>query len=145
MSYARQMLETFPRTFTIEAGVLAATVDALNDCAQACTGDADDDLSEQNVAEMVKCVRLCLDCANICAAAAAVMSRQTESDPSVTTTLLRACVAACKSCGDECRRHAEIHEHCRVCSEACWRCEQACRDALDALRQEMLNTAKRER
>src|SRR5207247_8457955 len=30
--------------------------------------DADDDLSEQNVAELVKCIRLCLDCADVCTA-----------------------------------------------------------------------------
>jgi hypothetical protein len=27
------------------------------------------DLSEQNLAEMVKCIRLCLDCTDICTAA----------------------------------------------------------------------------
>jgi hypothetical protein len=68
MSYARQLLDTYPRTFNLDAGVLAATIDAVNDCAQACTADADDDLSEQNVAELVKCIRLCLDCADVCAA-----------------------------------------------------------------------------
>src|SRR5262245_25871484 len=56
MSYARQLLDTYPRTFNVDAGVLAATTDALTDCAQACTADADDDLSEQNLAELVKCV-----------------------------------------------------------------------------------------
>ena len=52
MSYAGQLLDTYPRTFNLDAGVLAATIDALNDCAQACTADADDDLSEHNVAEL---------------------------------------------------------------------------------------------
>ena len=58
MSYATQLLDTYPRTFNVDAGVLAATIDALNDCAQACTADADDDLSEQNLPELVKCIRL---------------------------------------------------------------------------------------
>ena len=66
MSYASQLLESYPRTFNVDARVLAATIDALTDCAQACTADADDDLSEPNVADMVKCIRLCLDCADIC-------------------------------------------------------------------------------
>ncbi|HEY3089749.1 MAG TPA: four-helix bundle copper-binding protein, partial [Jatrophihabitantaceae bacterium] len=61
MSYARQLLDTYPRSFNLDAGVLAATTDAVNDCAQACTGCADDDLSEPDVAELVKCIRLCLD------------------------------------------------------------------------------------
>jgi hypothetical protein len=37
MSYAEQMLDTYPRGFNVDAGVLAATIDALSDCAQACT------------------------------------------------------------------------------------------------------------
>jgi hypothetical protein len=114
--------------------VLAATIDALNDCAQACTADADDDLSEQNLTEMVKCIRLCLDCADVCTATVRVTSRQTNYDANVTKPLLEACVATCKSCGDECERHAQHYEHCRVCAEACRRCEQACRELLDAMK-----------
>ncbi|SRR6266851_6633208 len=132
MSYARQMLDTYPGTFNIDADVLAATIDALNDCAQACTADTDDDLSEHNVTEMVACIRLCLDCADICTAAAAVTSRRTEYEASVTRPLLEACVAICRGCGEECERHAQMHEHCRACAEACRRCEQAGRQLLDA-------------
>jgi hypothetical protein len=133
MSYARQLLDTYPRTFNVDAGVLVATIDALSDCAQACTACADDDLSEQDVAELVKCIRLCLDCADVCTATLRVASRQTEYDANVTRSLLEACVVVCKSCGDECERHAHLHEHCRVCAEACRRCEQACRELLAAM------------
>jgi hypothetical protein len=133
MSYARQLLDTYPCSVNVDAGVLAATIDALSDCAQACTADADDNLSEHNLSEMVKCIRLCLDCADICTATARVVSRQTAYDATVTRPLLQACVAACKSCGDECERHAQMHAHCRVCGEACRRCEQACRELLDVM------------
>jgi hypothetical protein len=134
MSYARQMLDTYARDFKVDAGVLATTIDALNDCAQACTADADADLSERNVAELVKCIRLCLECTDVCGATVAVVSRLAEYDANVTVPLLEACVAICKSCGDECERHARMHEHCRVCTEACRRCERACRDLLAAMK-----------
>jgi Domain of Unknown Function (DUF326) len=114
--------------------VLAAAIDALSDCAQACIADVDADLSEQNVTEMVTCIRLCLDCADVCTAAMGVTSRQAAYDANVTGPLLEACVAICKSCGEECERHARHHEHCRVCGQACRRCEQACRDLLDAMK-----------
>jgi hypothetical protein len=133
MSYAKQLLDTYPRDVNLDADLLAATIDALSDCAQACIADADDDLSEQNIAEMVKCIRLCLDCADVCAATLGVVSRQTEYDANVTRPLLEACVATCKSCRDECERHAQMHEHCRVCAEACRRCEQVCNELLAAL------------
>jgi uncharacterized protein DUF326 len=134
MSYARQLLDTYPRTFDVDTGVLAATIDALNECAQAFTADTAADLSERNVTEMVKCIRLCLDCTDICVATVGITSRQTEHDAMVIKPLLEACAAICKSCGDECERHAQMHEHCRVCAEACRRCEQACRKLLQAMK-----------
>jgi hypothetical protein len=134
MSYARQMLDTYPTALDVDEGVLAAAIDAITECAQACIADTDADLSEQNVAEMVRCIRLCLDCADVCTAAAGVTSRPADYDANVTKPLLEACVAICRSCGDECERHARMHEHCRVCAEACRRCEQACRELLDTLK-----------
>jgi hypothetical protein len=134
MSYARQLLDTYPGTVTADAGALAAAIDALSDCAQACTADVDADLSEQNLAEMVTCIRLCLDCADVCTATIGVTSRQASYDASVARPLLQACVAICKSCGDECEQHAQMHEHCRVCEQACRRCEQACRQLLATLK-----------
>jgi hypothetical protein len=130
MSYARQLIDSYPRTAAVDAGALAATIDALNDCAEACTADADADLSEHELLELVKCIRLCQDCADVSTATRNVLSRQTEYDSGVTSSLLEACVRICKSCGDECEQHAEHHAHCRVCLEACRRCEQLCRDFL---------------
>ena len=74
MSYARQMLDACPRVLNVDTGLLAATLEALNDCTQACVADSDCDLGEQNVIEMVTCIRLCLDCADVCTATAAVLS-----------------------------------------------------------------------
>lgn len=134
MSYASQLLDSYPRTFNVDAKVLADAIDALTDCAQACTADADDDLSEAKVAELVKCIRLCLDCADICTTTAEVISRQTEYDANVTRPLLEACTASCRSCGDECQRHAKMHAHCQICERACRACEQACRQLMDAMK-----------
>ena len=145
MSYARQLFDTYPRSFNLDAGVLTATTDAVNDCAQACTGCADDDLSEPDVAELVKCIRLCLDCADVCTATGRVISRQTEYDANLTRSLLQACVTACTSCGDECGHHAAVHEHCRVCAEACRRCEQACQELLAAMKLEPSPRPNRQR
>ena len=133
MSYTRQMLDTCPHTLIVDAGVLAAAIDAISDCAQACAADTDADLNDQNLAEMVKCIRLCLDCIDICTATGGVLSRLAEYDAEATGLLLESCVAVCKSCGDECERHASHHAHCRVCAEACRRCESACRELLAAL------------
>src|SRR3982074_3959796 len=108
MSYARQLLDTYPGTVGVRAASRAPTIAALSTCAQACDADTDADLSEPNLAEMVTCIRLCLNCKDVCTATVAVMSRPAQSDASVTRPLLEACVAICKSCGDECGRHAAM-------------------------------------
>jgi hypothetical protein len=128
MSYKMPMLITIPRPSNLDISVLVATIDALDDCARACIADADSDLNE-----LVKCIRLCLDCADVCAATIRVTSGQTEYDATRTKSLLETCTATCKSCGDECERHAQMHDHCRVCAVACRRCEQACRELLAAM------------
>ncbi len=134
MSYAKQLLATYPGTLDVDADLVAATIEALSDCAQACTADVDEDLSEPDVSEMVRCIRLCLDCADICAATVNVISRQAEYDANIIKPLLEICVAVCQTCGDECELHAKMHRHCAVCAEACRRCVQACRALAQAMK-----------
>jgi len=78
-------------------------------------------------------VRTNLDCADLCETTARVLSRHTGYDANLTRVVLQACATACRSCGDECDRHADHHEHCRICAQACRRCEQACQELLTSL------------
>jgi hypothetical protein len=133
MAHAQAMLDTYPRTFNVDAARLAETIEMLIDCANTCTQCADACLSEGNAAELAKCIRLNLDCADICATTSRVVSRQTEYVANVTRPLLEACITACRSCGDECERHADHMEHCGICAEQCRRCEEACRSLIDAM------------
>jgi elongation factor P--beta-lysine ligase len=43
----------------VDIGTLAAASDALTDCAEACNADAEADLSEDELFELVMCIRLC--------------------------------------------------------------------------------------
>jgi hypothetical protein len=135
MTIAEQMLDTYPRDYNVDKTLLARCTEACYQCAEACTACADDCLSEQGQVEsLVKCIRLDLDCADICAATGRVVSRQTERDAGVTGAQLAACIAVCKSCADECERHAARGmEHCRVSAEECRTCEQACDALLQAI------------
>lgn len=58
---------------------------------------------------------------------------QLEPELGLIRSVLQACAEACRVCGDECERHASMHEHCRVCAEACRSCEDACRRLLEAV------------
>jgi hypothetical protein len=127
------MLETNPTDPKLDRALLAATIDALIDCAGACTTCADACLNETDVAGLISCIRTNLNCADICAATARVLSRHSGPDPTISRAQLAACVTACAACAAECGRHAGMHEHCRICAEACRRCERACRDLLAAM------------
>ncbi len=133
MTNAAAMLETYPKSINLDRELLARVIDAALACSQTCTACADACLSEDMVAELAKCIRTNLDCADICATTARVLSRHTGYDANLTRAQLEACAQACKSCGDECQEHAGMHEHCRVCAEACRACEQACRELLSAI------------
>lgn len=134
MSVAGRMLETYPQDLGgVDRGELVACIEACLDCAQACTACADACLSEESVAQLTKCIRTNSDCADICAATARVLSRHTGYDANLTAEVLRSCVTACRACADECGRHAEHHDHCRICADVCRQCERMCDELLTAL------------
>ena len=128
-----EMMKTYPAEINLDRELLARTVDALVACSQACTACADACLSEDMVADLRKCIRSNLDCADVCDTTARVLSRHTGYDANLTRAVLQACAVACRSCGDQCTEHAEMHEHCKVCAEACRTCEQACNELLETI------------
>ncbi|WP_024878487.1 four-helix bundle copper-binding protein [Methylosinus sp. LW3] len=109
---------------------LVGCVEACFDCAQACAVCADACLTEENVADLRRCIRLDQDCADICLAAGAIASRRSATDETAMRSVLQACVDMCRACEKECRRHAKHHEHCRICADVCKECESACRRAM---------------
>ncbi|RPF21706.1 four-helix bundle copper-binding protein [Myceligenerans xiligouense] len=127
------MVETYPKSINLDRTQLAGVIDRIVECAQACTACADACLSEDSVADLRKCIRTNLDCADICETTARVLSRHTAYDANISRSVLDACITACQACGDECERHAGMHEHCRVCAEACRACESACRELLTTM------------
>ena len=133
MSTTMEMLDTDPSQALLDKQLLARCIDTCLECAQACTTCADADLGEQTVADLVKCARLNLDCADVCETTARVLSRQTGADLDLTRAVVEACAQACKVSGNECERHARMHQHCRVCEEVCRRCQQRCEDVLAAI------------
>lgn len=134
MTVAQEMLRTHPKdSGDAERAQLAACIEVSIVCAQACTACADACLSEDSVADLAKCIGTNLDCADLCAVNAKILTRRTGYDANLTRAVVRACALACKSCADECGSHAEHHEHCKICADACRRCEQTCNDLLASL------------
>jgi hypothetical protein len=62
------------------------------DCVQACSACADACLGEENLQTLARCIRLDLDCADVCNTTGKIFSRQRGFDPAMTGAALRACV-----------------------------------------------------
>lgn len=136
MTVTAEMLRSYPADLgRVDREKLVRCVEECVACAQACTACADACMSEPDevLPGLRKCIRSNEDCADICDVTARILSRHTGYDANITRAVLEACATVCRSCGDECRRHASMHEHCRVCAQACERCEAACRDLLGSL------------
>ena len=129
----KEMIATHPDVRGNVNQTLVDAIDAAYACAQTCTSCADACLAEDMVAQLRQCIRLNLDCADVCHAFASLGTRRTGSNEEVIRKLLDACITACRLCGEECQRHASKHEHCRVCAESCRRCETACQSALRSM------------
>jgi hypothetical protein len=119
------MLRTHPQKIE-DAGPLAVCIEACFACAQTCGACADACLAEPRRAELLRCIRLNTDCADLCEVTGRMLSRQTETEPRLVEDLTRLCALACRLCAEECARHAPHMEHCRVCEEACRACIEAC-------------------
>lgn len=133
MSTVQQMVNTHPQPSQVDQSALVACIEECYTCAQTCTACADACLGESQVQQLVRCIRLNLDCFDACVTTGNMLSRQTEPDWAMLRAQVEACAAACRACGAECENHAQHHEHCRVCGEACRRCEKACNQLLQTI------------
>jgi hypothetical protein len=127
--HVQEMLGSHPAVQGNTNPDLVKCIEECVDCAQACTVCADACLGEDMVLQLRQCIRLNLDCGDICEATARIASRRTGSNERIIVAVLRACEEACALCGEECERHAGNHEHCRICAESCRRCQEACNNA----------------
>lgn len=126
---AQQMISTHPDVRGHPNDALIRCMEECYSCAQTCTSSADACLAEPKVRDLIQCIRMNLDCADICNITGRIATRRTGSDEEIIRRMLDACAAACRLCGEECQRHASMHEHCRVCAEACRSCMQVCEEA----------------
>ena len=98
-------------------------IDALNNCATECGHCAMACLDEDDVKMMVKCIKLNIDCAEVCRLTASLLSRGSEHGHH----LAKECTEVCDACAEECEKHAHS-QHCRECAEVCRHCAEECRN-----------------
>ena len=84
-----------------------------------------EDLVAAGTKEHVKTMKLCVDCGDICAVAANIVSRH----GALSATVCAACAKACDECGKACAQFAD-DEHMKKCAEECKKCAAACREMI---------------
>jgi hypothetical protein len=110
-----------PRRTTMSHQTYQECLDACNACQVTCLHCAVACLNEPSPAELADCIRLDLDCAELCQTAVGYMARGSSQAKAVCVL----CATICQKCGAECAKHA--HDHCQTCARACEECAQACR------------------
>ena len=133
MQTVERLMSTSPGHYKIDQSTLADCIEACVECELACTTCADACLAEAKVEQLRRCIRLNLDCADVCGATAPVLARASNGDLELMRAQVEACMSACAACGAECERHASEHEHCRICAEQCRSCEDRCRQLIRML------------
>jgi hypothetical protein len=126
----QELMRAHPRAGSGISNSLAQCIERCISCAQSCTACADACLSEDMVDKLRRCVRLDLDCADICMTTGAVASRRTEPSEQLVLQLLEICANVCQLCAEECEEHASQHQHCKICAAECRLCEESCRQAM---------------
>ena len=127
--HAHEMISTHPAVRGHADAALIRCIEECYSCAQTCTSCADACLAEDMARQLTQCIRMNLDCADVCNITGRLATRRTGSDEELLRRMLDTCAAACRLCADECEKHAKQHEHCRICADACRSCMQACIEA----------------
>jgi len=99
-------------------------INACNDCARSCLQCSSGCLKESNVKDMVGCIALDMECANICHLVATSIAQ----GHSHTFKVCKLCLDILEKCVSECSKHSMAH--CKKCVQACNDCASACRAML---------------
>jgi hypothetical protein len=127
-----EMTRSNPQPPMMDRAALIRCIEVCMVCSQACAACADACLGEDGRADLVHCIRLDLDCADVCTTTSRMLSRHQHPSLLLVRRQLELTILAAALCAEACEEHAG-HEHCRACAESCRHCERVCRDGLAAL------------
>jgi hypothetical protein len=117
----------------LDAGSLAQCIELCQRCVASCTACADECLGHADIAVYRRCIRLNLDCADVCTAISRLVSRRGQPELSTLRALLEAGTTICAANASEALKHGETHEHCRLTAEISLACARGCDAALTML------------
>lgn len=100
--------------------VYSKLVESLEKCDAACNNCAISSLEVDDSKPMSDCVKLSLDCADVCHFALRLLAR----DSIHAVTAVKLCMTMCDECATECEHYE--YDACQLSAEACRRTEKHC-------------------
>lgn len=93
----------------------------IYECQTKCKSCFNRCLEEQSLDVMRKCLKLTVECANVCELTASSIMFEGDFSPE----MLEICISSCEACRIECSTHNNIY--CAECAAMCGECSEACR------------------
>lgn len=111
-------MSTAEMPVTMDAEMVQDAIMAMNGASMAATMCSATDM-QSGEDMMATCAAMCANTAMVADTAMRVMMRPAGTDAESMRAVLTAAVAMGKTCAEECRKHADMHECCRYCALAC--------------------------
>ena len=118
MNMAMQMMESHQKDMPMQGMDMTMMQECLEACSavsMCATMCADADMGEG----MGRCAVMCSNMADVASTTMRMMMRPSGYDMGVMRAMMSACMTMGEACAAECRMHAEMSEHCRICMMAC--------------------------
>ncbi len=128
MQMMTDMMKTMPMTgMAMDMDMMQKCIEACSAASMAATMCADADMGDAaSTDSMARCASMCMNMADVATTMMRMMMRTNGHDMAVMMPMMEACMAMGTACAAECRMHADMHDHCRICAMACDAMVEAC-------------------
>lgn len=127
-----QMMEMHTKDMPMmgmDMGMMQECIEACSAAEQATTMCADSMMGD----DMMMCRSMCMNMADMSNTMMRSMMRPAGMEQSSMMAMLTATMMMATACADECMKHAEMSDECRMCAEVCRQCAMACQKMMDSM------------
>lgn len=133
MNPAMQMMENHKKDMPasgMDMAMMQECIEACSACEQACTTCA----GMMTGMDMAMCANMCMNAADTSNAMMRMMMRPNGMHMDSFMAMLQATTAMASACADECMKHSDMSDDCRMCSEVCRQCAMEIQKMMDAMK-----------
>ncbi|MCU1406693.1 MAG: hypothetical protein JWQ43_2996 [Glaciihabitans sp.] len=113
----------------MDMAMMQECIEACSAVEQACTMCADQMMG----AEMAMCRSMCMNAADMSNTMMRMMMRSAGMQMDTMKAMLLATMMMMTACADECMKHADMSDECRMCAEVCRQCAMTCQKMMDSM------------